>query len=71
MDFLSMELLDEGCLVVDDAAFAEGLERRWHEDVARSRQVAGAAERVPRAPAPADARPTAARGEPAAPTFGS
>jgi cardiolipin synthase len=39
MDFLSMDLLEEGCLVVDDRTFAAELERRWHGDVARSRQV--------------------------------
>ncbi|HEY6101003.1 MAG TPA: phospholipase D-like domain-containing protein [Anaeromyxobacter sp.] len=41
LDFLSMELLEEGCLVVDDRAFAEEFERRWREDMARSRQVTG------------------------------
>jgi cardiolipin synthase len=42
MDFLSMDWLEEGCLVVDDRGFAAELEQRWHADIARSRQVVGA-----------------------------
>jgi cardiolipin synthase len=42
LDFLSMDWLEEGCLVVDDRAFAAELERRWQEDLARARQVVGA-----------------------------
>jgi cardiolipin synthase len=42
LDFLSMEWLEEGCLVADDRAFAAELEQSWHADLARSRQVAGA-----------------------------
>jgi cardiolipin synthase len=42
LDFLSMELLEEGCLVVDDRRFAAELERRWEDDMARSRHVVGA-----------------------------
>jgi cardiolipin synthase A/B len=41
-DFLSMELLEEGCLVVDDLTFAAQLEARWHRDMALSRHVTGA-----------------------------
>jgi cardiolipin synthase len=42
LDFLSMEWLEEGCLVADDRGFAAELERRWQDDVARSRHVVGA-----------------------------
>jgi cardiolipin synthase len=42
LDFRSMEWLEEGCLVADDRTFAEELEQRWHDDVARSKQVVGA-----------------------------
>jgi cardiolipin synthase len=42
LDFLSMQWLEEGCLVVDDADFAAQLERRWHEDLARASRVVGA-----------------------------
>jgi cardiolipin synthase len=42
LDFLSMEWLEEGCLVADDRTFAAELEQRWHDDVARSKQVVGA-----------------------------
>lgn len=38
-DFLSMGWLEEGCLVVDDRPFAAELEARWHDDLARSRQM--------------------------------
>jgi cardiolipin synthase len=41
LDYLSMQWLEEGCLVADDRTFAAELERRWHEDMARSRQVVG------------------------------
>jgi cardiolipin synthase len=41
LDFLSLQLLEEGCLVVDDRAFAAELEDRWRVDLARSRQVVG------------------------------
>jgi cardiolipin synthase len=51
LDFLSMEWLEEGCLVVDDRRFAVEAERRWRDDVARSRQVVGARRAgAPRAP---------------------
>lgn len=46
LDYLSMEWLEEGCLVVDDARFAAALERRWHEDISRSRQVVAPADRA-------------------------
>ena len=39
LDFLSMEWLEEGCLVVDDRPFAADFEQRWRDDLARSRQV--------------------------------
>lgn len=39
LDFLSMEYLEEGSLVVDDAPFAAALEQRWRTDLARSREV--------------------------------
>jgi cardiolipin synthase A/B len=39
LDFLSMGWLEEGCLVVDDRAFAEEFERRWLQDLARSVQM--------------------------------
>ena len=39
LDFLSMEWLEEGCLVVDDRAFAQEFEQRWQEDMARSVQM--------------------------------
>ena len=48
LDFLSMEWLDEGSLVVDDAGFAAELERRWELDLERSRQVAGPGLAAPR-----------------------
>ena len=41
LDFLSMNWLEEGSLVVDDAAFAAEFERRWRIDLARARQVTG------------------------------
>jgi cardiolipin synthase len=53
LDFLSMEWLEEGCLVVDDRRFAAQLEERWHVDMERSRQAAGA---------PADGAPRAEEG---------
>ena len=56
LDFLSMEHLEEGSLVVDDAAFAAELEQRWRVDLARSREVGGPA------PVPARPRPLAAAG---------
>jgi cardiolipin synthase A/B len=53
LDFLSMEWLEEGCLVVDDRRFAAELERRWRVDLSHSRQVTG-----PRAAArPGEAEP--------------
>lgn len=48
-----MEWLEEGCLVVDDRRFAAQLEERWHLDMERSRQAAGA---------PADGAPRAEEG---------
>jgi cardiolipin synthase len=39
LDFLSMEWLEEGCLMVDDVPFAKAFEQRWLVDMARSRQV--------------------------------
>jgi cardiolipin synthase len=41
LDFLSMEWLEEGCLVVDDHAFAHEFEQRWQQDMARSVQRTG------------------------------
>jgi cardiolipin synthase len=41
LDFLSMDWLEEGSLVVDDRPFAAALERRWYRDLARSRQRTG------------------------------
>lgn len=41
LDFLSMEWLEEGALVVDDRRFAQAFERRWERDMALSRQVTG------------------------------
>jgi cardiolipin synthase len=41
LDFLSMEYLEEGALVVDDRAFAADFEERWRVDMSRSRQVTG------------------------------
>ncbi|WP_242333224.1 MULTISPECIES: phosphatidylserine/phosphatidylglycerophosphate/cardiolipin synthase family protein [unclassified Anaeromyxobacter] len=41
LDFMSMEWLEEGALVVDDRAFARAFEERWQEDMSRSRQVTG------------------------------
>jgi cardiolipin synthase A/B len=41
LDFLSMGWLEEGCLVVDDRAFAQEFEQRWLEDIARSVQRTG------------------------------
>jgi cardiolipin synthase len=43
LDFLSMEWLEEGCLVVDDPQFAGEFEERWRKDMARARQVTGQA----------------------------
>ena len=47
LDFLSMEYLEEGSLVVDDAAFAASFEERWRVDMSRSRQVTGEARPQP------------------------
>ena len=41
LDFLSMNWLEEGSLVVDDRPFAAEFEERWRMDIARSRQVTG------------------------------
>lgn len=41
LDFLSMDWLEEGALVVDDRLFAAEFERRWRIDLARSRQMTG------------------------------
>ncbi|MGC4001145.1 MAG: phospholipase D-like domain-containing protein [Anaeromyxobacter sp.] len=41
LDWLSMELLEEGCLVVDDRPLAAALERCWAADLAHARQVVG------------------------------
>jgi cardiolipin synthase len=41
VDFLSMEWLEEGALVVDDPRFASAFDERWRHDLTRSRQVAG------------------------------
>jgi cardiolipin synthase A/B len=62
MDYLSMEWLEEGCLLVDDRAFAAELEQRWTDDVARSRQVTGRGEPTALAtpPSPRQFRPTLA-----------
>ena len=49
LDFLSMEYLEEGSLVVDDASFAAQCEQRWRVDLARSREVfVPLPERLPR-----------------------
>jgi cardiolipin synthase len=50
LDHLSMDWLEEGCLVVDDRRFASELERRWHDDMARSRQAVGARPEAERRP---------------------
>lgn len=50
LDFLSMEWLEEGCLVADDREFAAGLERHWHADAARSRCAVGARDEAGRPP---------------------
>lgn len=39
LDFLSMEWLEEGALVVDDRSFAKAFEERWQVDMARSRPM--------------------------------
>ena len=62
MDFLSMEWLEEGCLVVDDAPFAADLERRWREDLDYSHQVVGTP--PPREEPARAALPPAASGAP-------
>ncbi len=41
LDFLSMNWLEEGSLVVDDRSFAAQFEKRWRIDMAHSRQVTG------------------------------
>jgi cardiolipin synthase len=41
LDFLSMEWLEEGALIVDDRGFAREFEERWARDIARSKQVTG------------------------------
>ncbi|MBF5042897.1 cardiolipin synthase B [Aggregicoccus sp. 17bor-14] len=38
LDYLSMEYLEEGSLVVDDRAFAAEFARRWEVDLSRSKQ---------------------------------
>jgi cardiolipin synthase len=58
LDFLSMEWLEEGSLVVDDEAFAHALEARWHADMARSHQMTG--EPPPPPPALPERRPDVA-----------
>jgi cardiolipin synthase len=59
LDFLSMEYLEEGALVVDDLAFAADFEERWRVDMSRSRQVTSRPERDTGAPRrmPADNTP--------------
>jgi cardiolipin synthase len=48
LDFLSMEWLEEGCLVVDDPRFAAELERRWEADLGQARcVVAGGPQTAP------------------------
>jgi cardiolipin synthase len=39
LDFLSMEWLEEGALIVDDPRFADSFAQRWKRDMALSRQV--------------------------------
>ena len=39
LDFYSLEFLEEGSLVVDDAAFAAQCEQRWRVDLARSQEM--------------------------------
>ena len=41
LDLLSMEFLEEGSLLVDDATFAVEFEERWMADLALSRHAAG------------------------------
>jgi cardiolipin synthase len=41
LDFLSMNWLEEGSLVVDDGPFAAEFEKRWRVDLERSRQMTG------------------------------
>ena len=41
LDFLSMEWLEEGCLIVDDREFASAFERRWIQDMQRSQMMCG------------------------------
>jgi cardiolipin synthase A/B len=41
LDFLSMNWLEEGSLVVDDAPFAAEFERRWRLDLTRAHRVTG------------------------------
>jgi cardiolipin synthase len=68
LDFLSMQWLEEGCLVVDDAPFAAQLERRWHEDLEHARKVvARAPTRVP-STRPQGAVRRQSEGVPAAPS---
>jgi cardiolipin synthase len=59
-DPLSMELLEEGCLVADDRAFAAELARRWEVDAARSLQVVRAGRAAPEPPRPRERSPEAA-----------
>lgn len=56
-DFLSMDWLEEGCLVVDDRPFAAELEGHWHGDLARSREMIGARPLRRWRPLPATAAP--------------
>ncbi|HET7752386.1 MAG TPA: phospholipase D-like domain-containing protein [Anaeromyxobacteraceae bacterium] len=60
LDFLSMEWLEEGCLVVDDRPFAAEAERRWLVDAGRSRHVAQAERPLAAHPPSADAAAGAA-----------
>jgi cardiolipin synthase len=67
LDFLSMEWLEEGCLVVDDRPFAAAFEQLWQEDIARSRPMTGRRQaRAEQAPSPRDK--AGSRGAPAATT---
>jgi cardiolipin synthase len=62
LDFLSMNWLEEGSLVVDDRPFAAEFEERWRMDIARSRQVTGRREPSGAGLPLAELRPGAAPG---------
>lgn len=59
LDWLSLEWLEEGCLVVDDRRFAAELDQRWALDLSRSRQATLRTSACAAAPA---RRPSPSRG---------